>query len=364
MIPQILLKSGNERMNTLLKLQSMELKAKKNPSISVIIPIYNVESYIRECAESLFKQTLNNIEFIFIDDASTDRSVAILNDVISKYPERQSQIKLILHKKNEGISYTRQEGVNEATGEWVIHCDSDDIVEPSAYLEMLNLGLKSKADIVMGNYKRFSSDGRFQEIELGEEELQTLDLLERISGASPKSIHGSLWNKLIKRELYKNAIFPQEVSFAEDVTVLIQILTENPDIKIVNLSRSCYNYRKRDNSLITLNDEKREKEIIVLINFLENLKENYNLQSKKAVNAKIIGLLYRLLHNTKNLRTLSRQYKQYKDLINLNKELKSLKKLFLSAALREQVVISILIRKLNSVGVMILNSRKKLLKRI
>ena len=108
----------------------------EQPKVSVVIPVYGVEKYIERCARSLFEQTMQEgIEYIFVDDCSPDRSIEILEKVLKEYPHREPQVKIIQHSKNQGIFYTRNTGVENATGEYIIHCDSDDWVEPDICME-------------------------------------------------------------------------------------------------------------------------------------------------------------------------------------------------------------------------------------
>ena len=104
-----------------------------NPKVSVIIPVYNVEKYIERCARSLLEQSLKDIEYIFVDDCSPDNSITMLENILKEYPERQPLVKILFHEPNRGLAYTRQEGVDAAKGEYIIHCDSDDWVEPEMY---------------------------------------------------------------------------------------------------------------------------------------------------------------------------------------------------------------------------------------
>ena len=96
--------------------------------VSVIIPIYKVEKYVCRCAETLMQQTLEDVEYIFVDDATPDKSMEVLSTVLAKYPHREEQIHIIHHKKNQGLPAARNSGLRIATGEYVFHCDSDDYV--------------------------------------------------------------------------------------------------------------------------------------------------------------------------------------------------------------------------------------------
>lgn len=89
--------------------------------VSVIVPVYKVEKYIERCARSLFNQTLDDIEYIFVDDCSPDRSIEILNQVIGDYPRRKDQVQIIHHASNQGLALARQTGLKAATGEYIAH---------------------------------------------------------------------------------------------------------------------------------------------------------------------------------------------------------------------------------------------------
>ena len=98
--------------------------------VSVIVPIYKVERFIVKCADSLFSQTMDDVEFIFVDDASPDSSMRLLEECIRRHPEREGQIRILTHPENKGLPAARNTGLAVATGEYVFHCDSDDFVEP------------------------------------------------------------------------------------------------------------------------------------------------------------------------------------------------------------------------------------------
>ena len=123
-----------------------------SPDISVIIPVFNSGSYIRRCARSLFSQTLRNIEYIFIDDCSTDESISILREVIDEYPDRRHSVKVIRNDSNIGVGQSRQKGIDMASGRFVIHCDSDDVVDADMYETMFCAALENDADVVVCGY--------------------------------------------------------------------------------------------------------------------------------------------------------------------------------------------------------------------
>ena len=95
------------------------------PKVSVLVPVYGVEKYIERCARSLFEQTLDDMECIFVDDCTPDDSMQVLVKILSEYPRRKEQVKIIHHETNQGLPAARQSGLKIATGEYIAHCDSD-----------------------------------------------------------------------------------------------------------------------------------------------------------------------------------------------------------------------------------------------
>lgn len=120
--------------------------------LSVIVAVYNTAAFIDRCVHSLMRQTLTDIEYIFVDDASTDNSMLIAQEAFSQYPQRKSQIKIIRHTTKLGLAATRQDGLDNATGEYVIHCDPDDWVDLTYYADLYCEAKASKADMVIGDY--------------------------------------------------------------------------------------------------------------------------------------------------------------------------------------------------------------------
>ena len=100
--------------------------------VSILVPIYGVEHYIEQCARSLFEQSYSDIEYIFVNDCTPDSSMDILKQVLSIYPNRKSQVRIIEHEHNQGLGAARLTATKAATGEAVMHVDSDDYITPMA----------------------------------------------------------------------------------------------------------------------------------------------------------------------------------------------------------------------------------------
>lgn len=192
------------------------------PPVSIIIPIYNTEQFIERCARSLFEQTLDNIEYIFVDDCSPDNSLAVLNHTLAEYPNRANQTRIISHVHNRGVAAARQTGLDHASGEYTIHCDSDDWVEPNMYETLYNEAISKNADIVICPYYQYKSNKVFVDRN------SICDFEVQDSGTLPldNSIYdGSLCNKLIRTSLYKenNIHFWEGLNMTEDLGAAIPL---------------------------------------------------------------------------------------------------------------------------------------------
>lgn len=303
------------------------------PLLSVITPIYNCEDYIGDCVNSLLGQSLENIEFIFIDDCSSDRSIDCLNEAVSRYPDKFERIKIIRHYKNRGVAFSRSEGVSASAGEWIIFCDADDMVDTNAYELMYSAGRDYASDIVVCGYEIFGKGIGPKGYGQGKGEIEADEFFARICGLSGKTIHGALWNKMIRRYLLKDVRFPVEASYCEDEAALFQILMKQPKIYI--LDQTLYKYRIRNNSLISLKDETMDKQCAVLIPFITGLKTNATDLQKNALDAKIIRLLYRLLKSKRlSLREFYKRYGDWYDKIRLEKRFNILERIHLQCCLK------------------------------
>ena len=120
------------------------------PLVSILIPVYQVEQYIERCARSVFGQTYDNMEYIFVDDCSPDNSIQILEEVLAHYPHRSSQVRIIKHDQNEGLAVARNTAISNATGVFVFNLDSDDYIETDTIEALVNLQEQTNADVVTG----------------------------------------------------------------------------------------------------------------------------------------------------------------------------------------------------------------------
>lgn len=188
--------------------------------ISVIIPVYNVEKHVYRCIESIIKQTMTkDVECIIINDATPDRSIDIIKEVLLHYDGNIS-FRIINHETNKGLAAARETGMKYAKGDYVIHIDSDDFCEINMLKEMYNIAITNDADIVIADYwLQYKDHATYisQNIPSTNEEIFKANLEDKIKGYN--------WNKLIKKELYtKNNIkYIEGINYGEDFLIALQL---------------------------------------------------------------------------------------------------------------------------------------------
>lgn len=285
-------------------------------NVSVIIPIYNVEQYIERCARSLFEQTLENIEFVFVNDCTPDKSIELLNKVIDEYPSRKNQVKIISHLCNKGVASARNTGLNNSTGEYVGWVDPDDWIEVNMFERLFATAKNSGADLVWCDYYINSS---IVEVSIQQTTEHPYALLDAIM---KEHLMGTLYNKLIRRDLYvnNNLTFLDGVNMAEDANVLLKVLTLSPVIKYI--SESLYHYNINNNNSLTHQKDKKVRQklqyghIISLVDAVNYLSKLYPTWLKESD-----MILYKLL--AKRLYLFSSDVSDFKSWVSLFPETNS-----------------------------------------
>jgi len=192
--------------------------------VSIIVPIYAVENYIERCANSLFAQTLDSIEFIFIDDCTPDRSMEVLNVAIENNRPRFTGMNwnVLIERMpmNSGLAAVRRRGIQLASGEYTIHCDSDDWVDCDICRLLYQQAKKENADIVICDFYKVTENTQkhIQGCNRTDKEGLIKDLLtERTSW--------SVCNKIIKTTLYRenDIVFPED-NMGEDMALVMQLM--------------------------------------------------------------------------------------------------------------------------------------------
>ena len=213
-----------------------------HPSFSIVAPVYGVEKYIVNIADSLLGQTYDNIQFIFVNDGTKDPSIDLLNKLIEqKYSSLRDRI-VIVNKRNEGLPAARRTGMEYVTGDYVLHVDSDDWVEKDMVERIAAKAVETDSDVIYFDfYKEYSSRSK-----LDREKDYTADSkMKFIWGLFNYKAYGYVWNKCVKRSVYeKNDIRFPSYGMHEDIYLMAQLLYYAESM--VRLPHALYHYR-RDN---------------------------------------------------------------------------------------------------------------------
>lgn len=224
----------------------------KVPKISVIVAVYGVENYIEKCVRSLFEQTLDAVEYIFVNDDTPDNSIVILKSVLDEYSERKNNTHIINLETNTGVANARTVGMKLATGKYMIHCDPDDYLEDDALEVLYKEAVKTDADIVTCDYYREKED----RIEYCVQSyVQTPR--ECIINFYKNPFFPALWAMLIRTSIIHNYhIYPYEgINTGEDLNVIFRVFLNAKSIAYVN--KAFYHYVVRKGSLTQNKDIKQ-----------------------------------------------------------------------------------------------------------
>lgn len=217
--------------------------------LSILIPVYGVETYIRRCAEALFSQTLKEgVELIFVDDASPDRSAEIIMETLERFPERKNQVRLIKHDRNRGVAAARLTALNASEGKYIIYSDSDDWTDPEMFAEMLKRAKETDADIVTCDYI-----GEFAGKSITYSQQTDGDILNFRGKLLSGHLHNGLWNKMIRRELIQRIENPfrEGHNYWEDVALTCRLA--NLATSTSHIDKAYYHYFQGNVSAYTRN---------------------------------------------------------------------------------------------------------------
>lgn len=240
----------------------------QQPKVSVIVPVYNVEKYLKQCLDSIVNQTYKNLEIIIVNDGTKDNSMKIVEEYL-----QDKRIKVI-NKENGGLSSARNRGIEEATGEYISFVDSDDYIDLNLYNTIVSEML-SREEIYIFNYNRYK-----EKINYLESNVLNLKKMKKIpQNLLFRTINGECWNKVYKTSFIRenNLKFPEGMIY-EDMFWEIDTLHFVKRVKLIDFTG--YTYRcDREGSII--NTFKLEKEKITCQNLVKKidyfLKENEDI---------------------------------------------------------------------------------------
>lgn len=212
------------------------------PKVSVVIPVYNVEAYLKRCVDSVIGQTYQNIEIVLVDDGSTDSSGKICDE----YRENCDRVRVV-HQENGGVSLARNTGVDTASGDYVVFVDSDDYAMPTYVEYLVGLALEFDAELAMCGHTVICEDGKrlnyvsdFRGV-YDKKDCQEKILYQEVLGTSP-------WGKIYAKRLFEKVRFPAGRLYEDAATVYLFVDEAN---KIAVGGKPQYYYMVRQNSIVT-----------------------------------------------------------------------------------------------------------------
>jgi glycosyltransferase involved in cell wall biosynthesis len=218
--------------------------------VSVVIPVFKVEKYIGRCVRSLMEQTYSDVEFLFVDDASPDRSMDIVRDITTAYGR---DVRFLKHAENKGLPSARNTGLRAATGDYIYHCDSDDWLEPTMIEKMVEAAGKNDADFVYCDfYLSFAGSERYMPTP---DYASSMEALEK--GFLAGQMKYNVWNKLVRRSLYldNNICSPEEHCKGGEDLMMVKILRMSA--RCAHVPEALYHYNRANENAITKTRSKR-----------------------------------------------------------------------------------------------------------
>jgi len=311
--------------------------------VSVLVPVYGVENYIEKCANTLFSQTFTDIEYVFVDDCSTDTSILKLKKVISLYPERAASIKIIKHEQNRGVASARQTAIDAATSDYILFVDSDDYIEIDTVELLYMKALETSADIVFCPFY-YEYQNRKTKIFKDIYSTEKVQLINICFMGQP-----AFWNKMIRRQIIvENGIkIMPGINYGEDLSVVPQIIYYSDKFSLVQ--KPLYHYVQYNSDSYTSKfTEKSLKDTLEVIQILQNFFVNKPDYQKY----RIILSTLKAVRKAKILRSgiLEKQYvilfpEINKNLFNLNLDFKT-KIILVLAASKQHILLKCFVKLL------------------
>lgn len=191
----------------------------KNIKVSILVPVYNVEKYVGKCVESIFTQTYTNIEYVFVNDCTPDKSMEVINNYIEKYNIKKKCI-IVNHEKNKGICASRNDCLDNATGDYFLFIDSDDYIDLDMVEKLVEAAQKENADISGCGYTE-----EYNDHSLDFPQKYTNDYKEMLKAITVLKLKGVMWKLLIRRSIVEeNHIrFMPEKNMVDDYLFCCQV---------------------------------------------------------------------------------------------------------------------------------------------
>lgn len=235
------------RLTALYPASLLIIHAMKNdPAVSVIVPVYNSAPWVARCVRSLMEQTLDRVEYVFVDDRGDDGSMEIIAAVAAEYPERAGAVKVVRNASNIGAGLSRRRGVAECSGEYVCFVDADDTIEPEMLADMLSLASRRDDDMVYCAITEHGVDGRVREIRSTAYTSEQQMVTDLFSGLCLNLV---LCSKLIKRSVISAPDFPwPDIRSHEDAVTCFPLWLKSFG-KCSYTDHAYYHYHRHTDSL-------------------------------------------------------------------------------------------------------------------
>lgn len=234
--------------------------------VSVIVPVYNVEKYLRKCIDSIKNQTYSNLEIILVNDGSTDNSYKICNE----YAKEDRRIKII-NKANGGLSSARNSGIKVARGTFIAFVDSDDWIEDAMIEKMIDVAVKEQADVVHCGIKQVLENGKKYKV-LFEDNLILNSNDEILRAYFTEKISVIVCNKLFRRKVIEDIRMVEGKNNEDNMYCMEVFLRAN---KLVAISDPFYNYLQRSNSITKIEFNEKKMDAIYSGNYVLNICDNH-----------------------------------------------------------------------------------------
>ena len=243
--------------------------------ISVIVPVYNVEKYLRECIDSIIRQTYKNIEIILIDDGSKDSS----GQICDEYTKKDKRIKVI-HQENRGVSSSRNLGIKKSNGKWITFVDSDDWLEDNFIEVLFNIAKRENADISISGYNRVQNS-KIEKINISTEIQEYNSYEYLIKTLNPQTGLGFCHMRLIRKAVINNIQFDENLPVAEDALFNMQISTKIN--KAIHSNKNLYNYRNNSESVVKKYNEKYAQKYLEAMEAIKKYLEDNKLNDREII---------------------------------------------------------------------------------
>ena len=311
-----------------------------NPLVSIIVPVYNVEKYLKKCVQSIINQTYKNLEIILVDDGSSDNSGKICDE----FAQKDNRIKVI-HKTNGGLSDARNAGLDVMSGEWVSFVDSDDFID-KFHIENLYLqALRNHSDICVCGFKIVNEDYQtIRNIKVKFSDSLSGNLAFKYSLNS--KIDPSFCNKIFKSSLFKNTRFVKGICY-EDRELIHRIFYKVDRVSF--LDSESYFYLKRVGSTMNHINKKKIDDRFIVIDYIEKFLKNKNIFEKYKKEFIICYLLNVYMSVSFQIAKYSKHYNNDIKYMILNSDtnMLTIKNIFLLLGISVKKMVALYIFKIN-----------------